>query len=76
MAQEIYTLEELRPERENFGGSLVNKKIRIILVSTVIVLCFGTILNFTKDPLLWGTAAVTFLFVALLFGIDPLSPSE
>jgi len=36
----------------------------------------GTLLNTSTDSLLWGTGAVTTLFIILLFGIDPLSPRE
>ncbi len=36
----------------------------------------GTILNITRDPLLWGTGTVTVLFMILLFRIDPLSPKD
>lgn len=36
----------------------------------------GALLSITRDPLLLSSAAVTALFMILLFRIDPLSPNE
>ncbi len=50
--------------------------IQILLVTGALLLIMGTLLNITRDPLMWGTGTVTALFMILLFRIDPLSPNE
>jgi ACR3 family arsenite efflux pump ArsB len=61
---------------ENKWGETVGKKIKILLALGIILMIIGIFLNINEDPFLWGTGAVTALFVTLLFGIDPLSPKE
>jgi hypothetical protein len=50
--------------------------IQILLVTGALLLIMGTLLNITRDPLMWGTGTVTALFMIMLFRIDPLSPNE
>ena len=54
----------------------MERKFQILLVSGALLLVMGTLLNITKNPLLWGTGTVTALFMILLFRIDPLNPNE
>lgn len=57
-------------------GEKLERKFQILLTIGALLLVMGVLLNFTKDPLLWGTGTVTALFMILLFRIDPLSPNE
>lgn len=54
----------------------MGKMIQILLAVGFLLLITGAFLNFTRDPLMWGTGVVTVLFMILLFRIDPLSPNE
>ncbi|WP_155398307.1 hypothetical protein [Methanosarcina barkeri] len=54
----------------------MERKFRILLTVGTLLLVMGVLLNFTRDPLLWGTGTVTALFMILLFRIDPLSPND
>ncbi|WP_155396437.1 MULTISPECIES: hypothetical protein [Methanosarcina] len=54
----------------------MERKFKILLTIGTLLLVMGMLLNFTRDPLLWGTGTVTALFMILLFRIDPLSPNE
>jgi len=58
------------------GDNILDKKFQILLVVTALLLFVGAFMHFTRNPLLWGTGAVTVLFMFLLFRIDPLSPEE
>jgi hypothetical protein len=58
------------------GEKQLNKNIQILLVVGALLMIIGTLLNITRNPFLWGTGAVTALFMILLFRIDPLSPKD
>jgi hypothetical protein len=54
----------------------LERKFQILLTIGALLLLMGTLLNLTKNPLLWGTGTVTAIFIILLFRIDPLSPND
>ena|GEM_PF-447087 len=57
-------------------GEKLERKFQILLTIGALLLVMGLLLNFTKDPLIWGTGTVTALFMILLFRLDPLSPND
>jgi hypothetical protein len=54
----------------------LSKKVQLLMVVGALLLLMGTLLNITRDPLIWATGIVTALFMVLLFRLDPLSPNE
>ncbi|WP_164888418.1 hypothetical protein [Methanosarcina sp. MSH10X1] len=54
----------------------MERRSQILLTIGVLLLIMGTLLNLTRNPLLWGTGTVTALFMIVLFRIDPLSPND
>lgn len=58
------------------GENILDRRFQILLVVVALLLFVGAFMNFTRNPLLWGTGAVAVLFMFLLFSIDPLNPEE